>query len=46
MDIAGGINLLGPNLLNGEARSEKTGSVNIVVLSFFIKKVEWPIHIV
>ena len=44
--ILGGINLFGPNLLNGDALSENTGSVSIVRLFFLIKKVEWPIHII
>ena len=43
--MLGGINLLGPNRLNGEALFEKTGSVKITKLSFFIKNVEWPIQI-
>ena len=30
MGIAGGINLFGPMLLNGDALSEKIGSVKIV----------------
>jgi hypothetical protein len=45
IEMLGGINLLGPNLLNGEALFEKTGSVKITKLSFFIKNDECPIHI-
>ena len=38
--IAGGINLFGPMFLNGDALSEKIGSVRIVTPFFLIKKVE------
>ena len=38
--IAGGINLFGPIVLNGDALSEKTGSVRIVNPFFLIRNVE------
>ena len=37
---AGGINLFGPMFLNGDALSEKIGSVRMVTPFFLIKKVE------
>jgi len=42
---AGGISLLGPIFLKGDALSEKIGSVSIVMPFFLIKNVEWPTHI-
>ena len=42
--MAGGIRRFGPKFFNGEALSENTGSDKIVIPFFFIKKVEWPIH--
>ena len=40
MEIAGGINLLGPKNPTGDARFEKIGSVITVMSLFFITKVE------
>ena len=42
--IAGGISLLGPANLTGEALFEKTGSVRIVSPSFLIRYVACPIQ--
>ena len=43
--IAGGMSLLGPKFLNGDALLENIGSVRTVKPFFLIKKVECPIHI-